>query len=114
MTDSEDILAMYVYLLRCRDGSYYTGVTNDINRRLSEHNSGVDPACYTYSRRPVSLAFCEEFANPNDAIAAEKQIKGWSRKKKEALIEKNWERLKELSRCLNATSHENFGKSSEK
>ena len=99
---------MYVYILKCRDGSYYTGVTNDLDRRVHEHIHGVDRTCYTYTRRPVELMFYEEFSDPNQAIAAEKQIKGWSRKKKEALIQRNWKRLKELAQCKNETSHRNF------
>ncbi len=99
---------MYVYIVKCCDNSYYTGVTKDLNKRLSEHNSGMDAACYTYTRRPVQLVFCQEFADPNEAIKAEKQIKGWSRKKKEALIQRNWQKLKELAQCKNETSHKNF------
>ena len=94
-----------VYILLCSDGSYYTGVTNDILRRLDEHNSGEHKESYTYSRRPVSLVFSYHFSNIDDAIAIEKQIKGWSRKKKEAIIRNNWDALPELSQCLNKTSH---------
>ncbi|MEK7137417.1 MAG: GIY-YIG nuclease family protein [Patescibacteria group bacterium] len=74
------------YIVRCRDNAYYTGVTNDIERRMTEHNEGIDPTCYTYKRRPVELVYQCSFREVNDAINAEKQIKGWSRKKKEALI----------------------------
>jgi putative endonuclease len=76
-----------VYIVHCVDGSYYTGVTNNLERRLSEHNDGMDPCSYTHSRRPVCLVYSEEFGDIEDAIDAEKQIKGWSRKKKEALIQ---------------------------
>jgi putative endonuclease len=100
-----------VYILRCSDGSYYTGVTNDINRRLFEHNSGVNKESYTHSRRPVSLVFGCHFYDIEEAIALEKQIKGWTRKKKEAIINDNWDALPELSRCLNETSHRNRGRS---
>src|SRR4051812_16131676 len=96
---------LYVYILKCADGSYYTGVTNNYERRFSEHSDGIDAKCYTYSRRPVELVFLEHFHNFQLAIDFEKQIKGWSRKKKEALIEQNWERIKELSVCLNQSSH---------
>ncbi|MDB5284862.1 MAG: hypothetical protein JWO06_3937 [Bacteroidota bacterium] len=71
--------------------------------RLAQHNQGEDSASYTYSRRPVDLVYVEYFADFNQAIAREKQIKGWSRKKKEALIEENWEKLKEFSACKNET-----------
>ena len=96
-----------VYILECRDGSYYTGLTNDIRRRVFEHNSGFNSESYTFSRRPVSLVFSYHFGNIEDAIAVEKQIKGWNRKKKEAIIAGRWDALPELSRCLNASSHMN-------
>ncbi len=99
---------MYVYILKCKDASYYVGVTNDIQRRLSEHEEGTDPKCYTFRRRPVELVFGELFDDPMRAIAVEKQLKGWSRKKKEALIARNWDKLKELAKCRNETSHENY------
>ncbi len=89
---------MYVYILNCSDSSYYTGVTNDINRRLEEHQQGINKTCYTYTRRPVTLVFTAEFPDPVQAIAFEKQVKGWSRKKKEAIIKGKWELLPELSK----------------
>lgn len=100
----------YVYILRCADGSYYTGVTNNPERRLTEHQSGYHKGCYTYARRPVSLVFCEDFQRPETAIDVEKQIKGWSRKKKEALIAEEFNLLKELAKCRNQTSHEFYPK----
>jgi putative endonuclease len=99
---------MYVYILQCNDNSYYTGVTNNLDRRLSEHNAGLNIGCYTYSRRPLKLEFYEIFDSPASAIAFEKKLKGWSKAKKKALIDKNWEKLHDLSRCRNETSHENF------
>ncbi len=98
----------FVYILKCSDSSYYTGVTNSVERRFSEHQDGNDPACYTYKRRPLELVFVQEFMNVNEAIAFEKQIKGWNRKKKEAIIKDNWNLLKSLSECRNQTSHKNF------
>jgi putative endonuclease len=65
---------------------------------LIEHNSGSDPKSYTFKRRPVILKYESYFSNPNDAIAAEKQVKGWSRSKKEALMAENWDLLKQLSK----------------
>ncbi|MCB0402232.1 MAG: GIY-YIG nuclease family protein [Flavobacteriales bacterium] len=97
----------YVYILLCADGSYYTGVTNDLDRRLSEHYSGDDKKAYTYSRRPLKLVFYETFNDIHLAIACEKQIKGWSRKKKECLINDNFDRIKELSECKNESHHRN-------
>lgn len=88
----------YVYILKCSDNSYYTGVTNNIERRLFEHNSGFNVGCYTYNRRPLELVFVTEFNDINQAIAFEKQVKGWSRKKKEAIINNRWEDLPELSK----------------
>ncbi len=95
----------YVYILICVDNSYYTGRTNNIETRYSEHQEGFDPKSYTFKRRPVELVFVETYNNPKDAIAFEKQVKGWSRKKKEALIEGNWYKLKELSICKNSSNY---------
>ena len=87
----------FVYIVKCSDNTYYTGVTNDVERRVNEHNDGIKLDSYTYSRRPVELVFCYEFNEAVQAIAFEKQIKGWSRKKKEAIINDNWEVLPNLS-----------------
>ena len=86
----------WVYILKCADGSYYTGVINNLERRVFEHNAGAS-CSYTKSRRPVKLVFSEVFGNILDAIAAEKQIKGWRRSKKEALINGDWDKIVELS-----------------
>lgn len=88
----------FVYLLRCSDNTYYTGVTNDVHSRLTEHQSGEDPNSYTYKRRPVQLVFFTEFSDINSAIEKEKQIKKWSKVKKEALINERFELLPELSK----------------
>ena len=88
----------YVYILKCSDNSYYTGISNNIERRLQEHNSDKNLVTYTFSRRPVELVWFEKFTNPDEAIAKEKQLKGWSRKKKEALINQNWDNLVKLSK----------------
>ena len=79
-------MAYYVYILHCADGSYYTGSTFDLSIRLSQHQEGINPTAYTHSRRPVKLVWAEETNNKRDALQFEYQIKGWSRKKKEALI----------------------------
>jgi len=76
----------YVYIVECSDKSYYTGVTNSTERRVWEHNNDKDEKHYTYSRRPVKLEYVETYEDIYDAIAREKQIKKWTRKKKEALI----------------------------
>ncbi len=88
----------FVYILQCKDGSYYTGVTNNLEKRLHEHEKGLIKGCYTHSRRPVQLVFYDSFIKILNAIEREKQIKGWSRKKKEALINDNFEVLPELSK----------------
>jgi putative endonuclease len=93
----------FVYIVKCSDDSYYTGITNNLDRRLAEHNSGINPECYTATRRPVELVFAFEFKYVDKAIDFEKQVKGWSRKKKEAIIRDNWEALKELAECGNGT-----------
>ena len=78
----------YVYIVQCRDGFYYTGVTNDLDRRLEEHNQGVNRDCFTYKRRPVTLKYAEHFTHISPAIEREKQIKGWSRAKKRGFNER--------------------------
>lgn len=91
-------MSAFVYILRCRTGSYYTGSTRTLlEQRVAEHNTGAYGG-YTARRRPVKLAFAQEFDRIVDAIAAERQIKGWSRAKKEALISGDMALLRVLSR----------------
>jgi len=97
-----------VYILKCSDNSYYTGVTNNLERRLLEHNSGESEDAYTFSRRPLKLCWYSEDMHPDQAIELEKQIKKWTRRKKEALINEDWDLLKSFSKCTNKTSHEFF------
>jgi putative endonuclease len=86
-----------VYILRCVDGSYYTGITRKpVEARLWEHNNAVVDG-YTSKRLPVELVFAEGFERIVDAIARERQIKGWSRRKKEALIRQAYEDLPNLA-----------------
>lgn len=87
----------YVYILKCSDNSYYTGITNDVDRRLNEHVLGLHKNSYTFSRRPVMLLYQEYFTEVNEAIAFEKKVKGWSRAKKEALIKDDWDEIVRLS-----------------
>ena len=96
-----------MYILKCSDKAYYTGITNDLERRLAEHQSGDDRKAFTYKRRPLELVFFEEFNEVNSAIEFEKKIKGWSRKKKECLINDNFEKLKGFSECQNKTHYKN-------
>jgi putative endonuclease len=92
-------MGCYVYMLRCADDSYYVGSAtgNDLNRRIMEHQTGARPG-YTFKRRPVTLVWSEHFDRITDAIAAERQIKGWSRAKKEALIAGDWHRVQLLAK----------------
>ncbi len=86
--------AYYVYMLRCSDDSYYTGVSRSYEKRLREHNEGKDPQSYTFRRRPVEIVYTAMFEDVFEAIHWEKVVKGWSRKKKEALIRGDQEALK--------------------
>jgi putative endonuclease len=88
----------YVYILKCSDGSYYTGVTSNLESRMFKHNSGSYPESYTSSRRPLELVFYCEFTDTNLAIDKEKQIKRWSRAKKEALINGDFDVLVNLAK----------------
>ncbi|HEY4318383.1 MAG TPA: GIY-YIG nuclease family protein [Herbaspirillum sp.] len=90
-------MPFYVYLLRCSDQSYYTGHTDDIEARIAQHQEGLIP-CHTKRRRPVTLLKTEMFESREEALAAEQQIKGWTRGKKEAWIANNFEALKRLSK----------------
>ena len=90
-------MTFYAYLLRCNDGSYYAGHTDDIDIRIAQHSSGALGG-YTARRLPVELVWSDQFATRDEAFAAERRIKGWSRAKKEALIVGDWERLSKLSR----------------
>lgn len=91
---------VWVYVLQCSDGSYYTGSYRgeNIETRVSEHNLAVDPKAYTAKRRPVTLEWAETFVQADDAVAFERQVKGWSRPKKQALIRNEWEVLPGLSK----------------
>jgi putative endonuclease len=86
----------YVYILKCSDGSYYTGSTNDLSRRFLEHQTGASPSSYTFSRRPVELVWSEEVETYHEALTHEHQIKGWNRAKKEALIRDDWDGIHQI------------------
>ena len=77
----------WVYILECADGKLYTGVTTDVAKRVAEHEQGIFPDAFTFSRRPVTFLRAFDFANLEDARTFERQVKGWSRKKKWALID---------------------------
>ena len=95
----------YVYILECSDKSYYTGITNDLSKRLEEHLTGVEKDAYTYKRRPVELKFHQEFNDVLQAIYFEKKIKRWTRAKKKALIDGDWDMLQIFAECRNATHY---------
>ncbi len=92
----------YVYIVECSDRFYYTGVTNDLEGRIIQHNSGENVTCFTFKRRPVVLKYAEHFHNINQAIEWEKQLKGWSRKKKEALFKEDWSTIIDLAKNAGA------------
>jgi len=88
----------YVYIIECLDNFFYVGITSNLSNRLTEHNKGADTSAYTFKRRPVLLKWYAEFTNVNLAIEKEKQLKGWSRRKKQALIEEDWDKLIQYSK----------------
>ncbi len=87
----------YMYILKCADGSYYTGSTIDLERRVHQHQNG-EGANFTKKHLPVELEYFEEFQRIDEAFYREKQVQGWSRKKKEALIRGEYQKLPELSK----------------
>ena len=90
-------MSFWVYILRCADDSYYTGHTDNLEERMAKHKAGEIEG-YTSMRLPVSLVFSEQFTTREEALACERQIKGWSRKKKEALMRRDWAELSRLGR----------------
>ena len=92
-------MGVHAYMLRCADGSYYVGSAtgDDLSTRVDQHNAGLHKG-YTFSRRPVVLVWSEYFDRITDGIAVERQLKGWSRAKKEALLRSDWAKVSDLSR----------------
>ena len=86
-----------VYILRCADSSYYTGHTDNLEERIAKHQTGEIEG-YTSTRLPVKLLFSEEFPTREEALACEQQIKGWRRKKKEAMMRGDWAEVSRLAR----------------
>ena len=97
----------YTYIVKCSDGKLYVGMTNDLERRIEEHNFGQTKNAFTFIRRPVELVWHQIFLEPSAAIATEKMLKKWSRLKKQALINENWDELQALSECKN-DSHSKY------
>ena len=96
-------------MLKCSDNSYYTGITNNLEKRYIEHKLGKFRDCYTYKRRPLELVFNQEFNDVLQEIYFEKKIKKWTRAKKEALLNDDWNMLQVLSECRNATHYKYNG-----
>jgi len=90
-------VGFWVYILSCADSSHYTGHTDNLEIRIAQHQTGEIEG-YTSTRLPVELVFFSEFPTRDEAKETERQIKGWSRKKKEALIRGDWADLVRLSR----------------
>ncbi len=90
-------MAFYTYLLRCADGKCYAGHTDNLEHRIAQHQSGMISG-YTQHRRPVELVWSEYFQTRYEALSAERQIKGWSRAKKEALIKGDWHEISQLAK----------------
>lgn len=88
----------YVYILKCVDNTYYTGITSNIEKRVLEHKQGKHKESYTYKRRPIKLVYYAEFSEVGFAIDWEKRIKKWSKAKKEALINNEYEKLPNLAK----------------
>ncbi|MEM9089094.1 MAG: GIY-YIG nuclease family protein [Cyanobacteria bacterium P01_F01_bin.53] len=96
----------HMYILRCGDGSYYTGSTKNLPRRLWQHQNGLG-ASHTASRLPVELVYAESFERVADAFVREKQVQKWSRAKKEALMASDWGRLHVLAHYRNRSHYLN-------
>ncbi len=89
-------MSFWVYILLCVDHSYYTGHTDNLEKRIAEHQTSEIEG-YTFTRLPVTLVFADEFQTREEAIARERQIKGWSRKKKEAMMRGDWAEISRLA-----------------
>ncbi|HEV7660532.1 MAG TPA: GIY-YIG nuclease family protein [Allosphingosinicella sp.] len=90
-------MQFWVHILRCRDGSYYTGHTDDLEKRMAEHEQGLG-ADWTRRRRPVELVWCGDAPTRSEALAFERRVKTWSRARKEALIAGDWQRVGHFAR----------------
>jgi predicted GIY-YIG superfamily endonuclease len=89
-------MSFWVYILRCADGSYYTGHTDNLEKRIAEHQAGEIEG-YTSTRLPVKLVFSQEFSSREEVLTCERQIKGWNRKKQEALMRGDWAEVSRLA-----------------
>ena len=91
-------MSFWVYILRCLDNTYYTGHTDNLEKRIMAHQTG-EVQGYTSTRLPVKLVFADEFPTREEALARERQIKGWSRRKKEAMMRGDWAEVSRLARA---------------
>ena len=92
----QENMGFWVYILRCADNAYYTGHTDNLEKRIGEHQAGKVEG-YTSTRLPVALVFSQEFPSREEAKTCERQIKGWSRRKKEALMRGDWAEVSRLA-----------------
>lgn len=99
----------WVYILECADGTYYVGSTTDLNLRMEQHQSGLG-ANYTKKRLPVKLVYTEHYPRVDEAFYREKQLQGWSRKKKESLIAAKFDELHTHAACKNDSHSDNFNR----
>ena len=90
-------MSFWVYILKCADNSYYTGHTDNLEERIAKHRAG-EIHRYTSTRLPITLLFSDEFLTREEALACERRIKGWSRRKKEALMKGDWAEVSRLAR----------------
>lgn len=97
-------MGFFVYILRCSNGAYYVGSHrgDGVAARVAEHNAGVDRKAYTFRCRPVELLWSCAFSDPTDMVSFERQLKGWSRAKKEAFMRSDWAELKQLAKSHTA------------
>lgn len=98
-----ELILFWVYILKCRDQSYYTGHTDNLENRLFQHQNKLIPGCYTSTKLPVQLVYSQDVTTREEALTAERQIKGWSRRKKEALIRGDWIELSAYSKRKNSS-----------
>ena len=89
-------MSFWVYILHCADNSYYTGHTDNLEKRVMDHQTGQIEG-YTSTRLPVTLVFADEFPTREEVLACERRIKGWSRKKKEAMMRGDWAKVSRLA-----------------
>ena len=87
----------WLYILKCADRSYYTGHTDSLEVRLAHHESGAISNCYTATRLPVALVYSAAFSSREEALSAKRQVKGWSRRKKEAMMRGDWQMVSSLA-----------------